>query len=118
MYRIFYISVITNKKNMKLYHGTSVKNVESIMEKGLLKKFEGVYLTDSKDSAVKWIGFRLKAMGEDQVAVVEVEVSPNSLIEGNDHSPLMQIIFGTGNSLLSTKTIAPSKIKSIQIINI
>jgi len=42
---------------MKLYHATFVKNIESIKEKGLLKMWEGVYLTDSKESAIKWMGF-------------------------------------------------------------
>jgi hypothetical protein len=101
---------------MKVYHATSTKNVASIKEKGLLAVWEGVYLTDSKESALRWIGFRLKAMGESEVAIVEAEVNPRSLIEGTDHSPLMEMIFGVGKSLLSPKAIPANKIKSIEII--
>ena len=31
---------------MRLYHATSANNIESIQEKGLISRFEGVYLTD------------------------------------------------------------------------
>jgi RNA:NAD 2'-phosphotransferase (TPT1/KptA family) len=55
---------------MRVYHATAVSNVESIREKGLLKVWEGVYLTDSEESAQRWIGFRLKAMGHDKIAII------------------------------------------------
>jgi hypothetical protein len=59
------------------------------------------------------MGFRLAAMGEPQMIVVEVEVEEKGLVEGCDHSPLMVQIFGVGKSLVSPKTIPPSKIKEI-----
>jgi len=79
----------------KLYHGTSIGNVDSIQKKGLKKSvFEcGVYLTDSADSAAKWIGFRLAAMGQEMMAVIEVEVDSSKLSKGMDHSPMMQKLF-------------------------
>lgn len=98
-----------------LYHGTSVRNVESIRKKGLKVFFEGVYLTDSLESATRWTSFRLAVAGETQVAVVEVEVDEKKLVEGNDHSPLMVAIFGVGQSLLSPKSISPKRIKNIHI---
>ncbi len=103
---------------MKVYHATAVSNVESIKEKGLLSVWEGVYLTDSEESAQRWIGFRLKAMGHDKMAIVEAEVNPRSLIEGTDHSPIMELIFGVGKSLLSPKAIPASKIKNIKIVQL
>ena len=103
---------------MKVYHATAVSNVESIKEKGLLSVWEGVYLTDSEESAQRWIGFRLKAMGHDKMAIVEAEVNPRSLTEGTDHSPIMELIFGVGKSLLSPKAIPASKIKNIKIVSI
>jgi hypothetical protein len=103
---------------MRVYHATAVSNVESIREKGLLKVWEGVYLTDSEESAQRWIGFRLKAMGHDKMAIIEAEVNPSILIEGTDHSPIMELIFGVGKSLLSPKAIPASKIKNIKIVSI
>jgi len=98
---------------VRLFHATSARNAESIKKNGLLSKWEGVYLTDSAESAARWIGFRLAAMGEPQMIVVEVEVEEKGLVEGCDHSPLMVQIFGVGKSLVSPKTIPPSKIKEI-----
>jgi hypothetical protein len=98
---------------VRLFHATSARNAESIREKGLLSKWEGVYLTDSAESAARWIGFRLAAMGEPQMIVVEVEVEEKGLVEGCDHSPMMVQIFGVGKSLVSPKTIPPSRIKEI-----
>lgn len=103
---------------VRLFHATSAKNEESIREKGLLSKWEGVYLTDSAESAARWIGFRLAAMGEPLMIVVEVEVEEKSLVEGTDHNPIMVQLFGVGKSLVSTKTIPPSKIKEIHYYQI
>jgi hypothetical protein len=99
---------------VRLFHATSAKHAESIREKGLLSMWEGVYLTDSAESATRWMGFRLAAMGEPQMIVVEVEVEEKTLVEGCDHSPIMVQIFGVGKSLVSPKSIPPSKIKGIE----
>lgn len=98
---------------LRLFHATSARNEESIKKKGLLSKWEGVYLTDSAESAARWIGFRLAAIGEPTMIVVEVEVEEKTLVEGCDHSPIMVQLFGVGKSLVSTKSISPSKIKKI-----
>ena len=99
---------------VRLFHATSAKNAESITKNGLLSKWEGVYLTDSAESAARWIGFRLAAMGEPLMIVVEVEVEEESLVEGTDHSPIMVQLFGVGKSLVSPKSIPPNKIKGIE----
>lgn len=99
---------------VRLFHATSAKNQESIREKGLVSKWEGVYLTDSAESAARWIGFRLAAVGEPLMIVVEVEVEEEDLVEGTDHSPLMVKLFGVGKSLVSPKTIPPNCIKAIE----
>lgn len=103
---------------MRLYHGTSINNVDSIKDQGLKVMWEGVYLTDSIESAKRWIGFRLAATGEKFMSVVEVEVSAKHLSEGNDHSPLMEQFFGVGKSILSLKPIPKSKIKKIHYFKI
>lgn len=95
-----------------LYHGTSMKNLPGIMEEGLKSQFEGVYLTDSAESAAKWVGFRLHAMGEREVLVVEVEVDEDSCEEGVDHSPMMVELFGVGESVLHPDRIPSGNIKN------
>jgi hypothetical protein len=100
-------------KKVKLYHATDAANLGSILSKGLVSKWEGVYLTDSAESAARWIGFRLAAMGRPNMIVVEVEISPKGLEEGTDHSPIMEQIFGVGKSILSPKAIPAKCIKNI-----
>lgn len=95
------------------YHATSAKNVKSIKKKGLLSQWEGVYLTDSEESAARWIGFRLNAMGETKMAVIKVEVDEEKTEPGTDHSPIMEQLFGVGKSILHQETIQPSQILDI-----
>ena len=95
------LGVINNMgKKITLYHGTSAKNLDSIQEKGLEHRFEGIYLTDSIDSAQRWTSFRVQAQGESELMVVEVKVDESKLEEGCDHSPMMETIFGVGKSIL------------------
>lgn len=103
---------------MRLYHGTSISNVASIKKEGLKAIWEGVYLTDSVVSATRWIGFRLSVTGETNMAIIEVEVDDKHLVEGNDHSPFMEKIFGVGKSILSLKSIPKSRIKKIHYYSI
>jgi hypothetical protein len=103
---------------MRLFHATAIENVQSIKEKGLLPKFGEVYLTDSVESACRWMGFRFSAMGIDTFAVVEAEVDETKLIEGTDHSPMMVQLFRVGKSLVSEKRIPKSRIKRIHYFKI
>lgn len=100
-------------KKITLFHATSAKHEQSILEQGLVSKWEGVYLTDSAESAARWIGFRLHAQGEQRMIVVEVEVNNKDLVPGTDHSPLMEKLFGVGKSLLHSKPVPPEAIKKI-----
>ena len=98
---------------MKLYHGTNYKNLSSILAKGLKKSIEGgVYLTDSKKSAVAWTAIRVVASGGDTILVCEVDVDEEKLELGCDHSPMMQEIFGCGESYLYRDDISTDKIKN------
>ena len=98
---------------VKLYHATDADNLGSILDKGLISKWEGVYLTDSEESAARWIGFRLAAMGKPKMVVIEVLVDDKGLVPGTDHSPIMQTKFGVGKSILSKKSIPPSAISKV-----
>lgn len=96
-----------------LYHGTSVKNVESILAEGLSRFWEGVYLTDSPESAARWIGFRLRAMGEEEIAVIKVLVDEDLLEPGLDHSPMMVKLFGVGESILHDGPVPADQILGV-----
>lgn len=97
----------------RYYHATRAANVASIQREGLKPVWDYVYLTDSLDSALRWMGFRFQAMGDNTMAVIEVEMDPAKLGEGTDHSPLMQSLFGAGKSFVSEKRIPKSRIKKI-----
>lgn len=96
-----------------LYHGTSVKNVESILAEGLSRFWEGVYLTDSPESAARWTGFRLRAIGEDEIAVIEVQVDSAKIQPGVDHSPIMHEMFGVGESILHEGAVPADQITGV-----
>ena len=98
-------------KTRILYHGTSPKNVPSILEEGLSRFFEGVYLTDTPESAARWTAFRL--IGEDEVAVIKVIVNEDNLTQGCDHSPMMVSLFGVGESILHEGAVSPEKILDV-----
>lgn len=103
---------------MRAFHATSVSNVPSIKKDGLIIKWDYVYLTNSIDSALRWIGFRLQATGEDTIAVIEVEVDESKLEEGMDHSPMMVQLFGVGKSWTSSEPIPATSIKEVHLYSI
>lgn len=103
---------------MRAFHATSILNVPSIKKDGLIIKWDYVYLTDSIDSALRWIGFRLQATGEDIIAVIEVEVEESDLEEGMDHSPMMVELFGVGKSWTSSEPIPATSIKEVHLYSI
>lgn len=104
---------MAKKKTVRLFHGTDYANLGSILKDGLISRFEGVYLTDSKESAVRWIGFRLRADNKPKMAIIEVEVPVKGLEEGTDHSPMMVTLFGVGKSILSPENIPASAIRNV-----
>jgi hypothetical protein len=101
------------KKTIRAFHGTDYDNIGSILKQGLISKFDGVYLTDSKESAARWIGFRLRAVGKTRMAIIEVEVPEDGLEEGIDHSPMMVKLFGVGKSILSPENIPSTAIRNV-----
>ena len=102
---------------MFLYHATDSENIDSILKHGILAKFEGVYLTDSIESAVRWVGIRF--LGTDkEIAVIKVKISKKEVEEGCDHSPLMIKIFGVGKSYLHPKNITTDKIVEITTLKL
>ena len=74
------------------YHATFEENIPSILEKGLLPFFGGVYLTDSIKAACNWKWISAIAMGRDRIAVVAVDVDESQLEPGRTHAPIMEQI--------------------------
>lgn len=70
---------------MKYYHATSEKAFNSIMKEGVIKTgIDGIiYLTISREDALKFIGFRL--IGQ-PIYMLEVELNDNDVFETFDHS--------------------------------
>lgn len=97
----------------RFFHATRLEYVSEIKQEGLKPIWDYIYLTDSLQSAINWMGFRFQIMGDSGVAVIEVEADPRTLGEGQDHHPIMQHIFGAGNSYISEKRIPKSRIKKI-----
>ena len=95
------------------YHATSLEAAEKIKSEGLKPIWDYVYLTDTLESAKNWMGFRFQAMGAKGFAIIEVKMDSARLKEGYDHSPLMQVIFGAGASLIYNRRIPPNKIVNI-----
>lgn len=112
-----YIATITEYM-ARYFHGTSVQNIPGIEKEGLKPIWDYVYLTDSMQSAINWMGFRLTAGGQHKMAIIEVEMDGRKLRPGNDHHPIFQQIFGAGKSLISPKVIPPSSIVKIHYINL
>jgi hypothetical protein len=52
-------------------------------------------------------------MGEDQLAVIEVLVDESKLSPGVDHSPMMQALFGCGDSILHEGDIPTNQILNV-----
>jgi len=95
-----------------LYHGTEVKNLVSIQKSGIKPNFGEVYLTDSKESAVKWLALRSREKNE--VAVITVAVDETKLEPGMDHSQFMLNLTG-GESFVYPEMILPEAIIETEV---
>lgn len=68
-----------------MYHATTFDNLDSILENGLIKHIDGIYLCDRPDEAIRFLYIR----GITHVLVAEVDLSKidiNKLRESFDHS--------------------------------
>lgn len=94
---------------MKFYHAAEVKNVSSIVETGLRSHYEGVYLCEKPEDAMKF----LRVRGIKKIAVFEVNIRKNdkSLCESFDHS----YIFFKCRAFIYVDNIPPEKITKCMI---
>lgn len=69
----------------KYYHATEEKNLDSIIEKGILPGVDGgVYLTETPEDAYKFVAIRVFSI--DPIPVLEVELDESLVEESFDHS--------------------------------
>jgi hypothetical protein len=99
---------------MLMFHATSPKNVESILKDGIKKHFGEIYLSDSVEGAARWKVVDVLSGAE--IAVITVSVLKRDLRPGVDHSQMMHMIFGAGESFVTTKDISPFKIKKVDYV--
>lgn len=69
-----------DKKNVCFYHGTHVKNLNSIKKKGLLitkgiEGFNGVFLDNDEDMAWEW-GYAKYTPEKEKITIIRVCLSP------------------------------------------
>lgn len=97
------------------YHATFEENIPSILEKGLLPFFGGVYLTDSIQAACNWKWISAIATGRDKIAVIAVDVDESKLEPGKTHAPIMEQMSG-GKSLVHREGVSPDKIVDVMVM--
>lgn len=69
----------------QFYHATPMRNLSSILDKGLLVGFDGItYLAETPQDACKFIA--LWCFGE-PILVIEVELDESKVKETFDHNP-------------------------------
>ena len=71
-------------KNLKTYyHATPYENLESIMDQGIHKGYDGVvYLTEKPEEAARFVAIR----GCKTILVLGIELDKNLVTESFDHS--------------------------------
>ena len=68
---------------MKMYHATNIENLSSILEKGILRGFDGiVYLAEKPEYAARFLKVRLVK----EILVIEVDVPEEKIEEQFDHN--------------------------------
>jgi len=92
----------------RYYHATPKSNLYSIMEQGIVSRFDGVYCSTSEETAVRWICFTRR--GDEEIVVLPFDrpEGDERMSIGVDHSPMMTNILGVsdeGASFVSSENI-------------
>lgn len=92
------------------FHGSSIHNLESILERGIEGRLKGqVFLADSEEAAAAW-GLTGTGQTFDRVAVFEVHVPPEHVNEFRSHY--------NGEVLTAERAIPPEWIKGYTIYSV
>lgn len=92
----------------RYYHATPKSNLYSIMEQGIVSRFDGVYCSTSQETAVRWICFTRREAEEIVVLPFDRAEGDERMSIGVDHSPVMTNILGVsdeGASFVSSENI-------------
>lgn len=99
--------------NFPIYwHATPYSNFRSIVEKGLLRSWGGVYCSTVQETAVKWICFTRAT--EDKIMAIPFKKNPRDMELGADHSPWMTRMLGVDDD--SASFVYPNAIPAHEII--
>ena len=97
----------------RYYHATSKENLTSIMQRGILRRFDGVYCSTNEETAARRICFTRRGCKEVMTLRFNSREGDERMRIGADHSPLTLKIIGAheeGASFTSSETIPPEDI--------
>jgi len=92
----------------RYYHATPKSNLDSIIEQGIISRFDGVYCSTSEQTALRWICFTRREAEEIMVLPFDRPEGDERMSIGADHSPMMTNILGVsdeGASFVSSEDI-------------
>lgn len=92
----------------RYYHATPKSNLDSIIEQGIVSRFDGVYCSTSEQTALRWICFTRREAEEIMVLPFDRPEGDERMSIGVDHSPMMTQLLGVsdeGASFVSSENI-------------
>jgi len=81
----------------RYYHATPKSNLDSIIEQGIISRFDGVYCSTSEQTALRWICFTRREAEEIMVLPFDRPEGDERMSIGADHSPMMTNILGVSD---------------------
>ena len=97
----------------RYYHATPKSNFNSIVEKGIISRFDGVYCSTSEETAARWICFTRRDAEQIMVLPFDRPEGDERMTIGIDHSPMMTEMLGVpdeGASYVYGDTVNPRQI--------
>lgn len=97
----------------RYYHATPYNNFNSIVEQGIVSRFDGVYCSTSEETAVRWICFTRRDAEKIMVLPFDRAEGDERMSIGADHSPMMTNLLGVsdeGASFVSSVNVGIQEI--------
>ena len=111
--QVFDYRIWDKDSNFPIYwHATPYSNFHSIVEKGLLRSWGGVYCSTERETAVKWICFTRSQ--EEKIMAIPFKKNPKDMELGMDHSPIMTKMLGVEDD--SASFVYPKAIPANEIM--
>ena len=92
----------------RYFHATPKSNFNSIVQKGIIAYFEGVYCSTSEETAARWVCFKRRDAEQIMVLPFDRPEGDERMTIGIDHSPMMTQLLGVsdeGASFVSSESI-------------